>query len=86
MTVGELCQRMDSRELSEWMAYTRYFVPLPDPWLQTGLLASLSIAPYAGKGKTPEAKDFVPVLQAPQHEEQDRAAIEKLRRELGIVD
>ena len=86
MTVREICERMDSQELSEWMAYTRYFVALPDPWLQTGLLASLSIAPYTGKGKAPEATDFVPVLKAPQHAEQDKAAIEKLRRELGIVD
>jgi hypothetical protein len=88
MTVRELCERMDSRELSEWMAYTRYFVALPDPWLQTGLLASIATAPYTDpkRGKPPTATDFVPTLQAPQHEEQDRAAIERLRRELGIVD
>ena len=88
MTVRELCERMDSRELSEWMAYTRHFVALPDPWLQTGLLASIAMAPYTDpkKGKPPTSTDFVPTLQAPQHEEQDRAAIERLRRELGIVD
>jgi len=87
MTVRELCERMDSRELSEWMAYTRYFVAIPDPWLQTGLLASIATAPYTEKGKrTPTASDFVPTSKAPQHESQDRAAIEKLRRELGILD
>ena len=87
MTVRELCERMDSRELSEWMAYTRYFVAIPDPWLQTGLLASIATAPYTEKGKKPAAaSDFVPTARAPQHEAQDRAAIEKLRRELGIVD
>ena len=88
MTVGELCERMDSRELSEWMAYTRYFVALPDPWLQTGLLASIATAPHTDpkKGKPPTASDFVPTMTPPQHEEQDRAAILKLRAELGIVD
>jgi len=86
MTVRELCNRMDSQELSEWMAYTRYFVPLPDPWLQTGLIASLQIAPYAGKGRAPSATDFVPTHRAPQHEVQDREAVERLRRELGITD
>jgi len=88
MTVRELCERMDSRELSEWMAYTRYFVALPDPWLQTGLLASIATAPYTDprRGKPPTAGDYVPIAKAPQHEEQDRAAIERLRAELGIVD
>jgi hypothetical protein len=86
MTVRELCERMDSCELSEWMAYTRYFVALPDPWLQTGLLAAIASAPYAGKGVSPAPLDYVPIAKAPQHEIQDREAIERLRRELGIVD
>jgi len=87
MTVRELCERMDSRELSEWMAYTRYFVPLSDPWMQTGLLASIATAPYTERGKKPpRAEDFVPKARAPQHESQDREAIMRLRREMGIVD
>ena len=87
MTVRELCERMDSRELSEWKAYTTYFVPIENPWLQTGLLASIASAPYTPEGKKPQtAGDFVPTLTAPQHEAQDRAAILKLRAELGIVD
>jgi hypothetical protein len=87
MTVRELCERMDSRELSEWMAYTRYFVAIPDPWLQTGLLASIASAPYTQQGHKPlTAGDYVPTMKPPQHESQDKAAIEKLRRELGIVD
>jgi hypothetical protein len=87
MTVRELCERMDSRELSEWMAYTRYFVPIENPWLQTGIVASYMAAPYTEEGKPPRtAESFVPKLRAPQHEAQDRAAILKLRAELGIVD
>lgn len=88
MTVRELCGRMDSRELSEWMAYTRYFVPLSDPWLQTGLLASIAMAPYTDpkRGKPPTAEDFIPKARPPQHESQDREAILRLRREMGIID
>jgi hypothetical protein len=86
MTVRELSERMDSRELSEWMAYTRYFVALPDPWLQTGLLAAIASAPYSGEGVPPAPLDYVPIARAPQHEVQDREAIERLRAELGIVN
>lgn len=82
MTVAELCQRMDSRELSEWMAYTRYFQALPDPWAQTGLLASVTLAPHSGD-KTPKPKAFIPVENPPQHESQDYAALMKLKAELG---
>lgn len=78
MTVGELGRRMDSREFSEWMAYTRYYEALPDPWQQTGLLVSAVLAPYCGKGKTPAAKDFVPTDRPPQHPDQIKAEIQKL--------
>ena len=84
MTVGELCQRMDSRELTEWIAYTRYFFALPDPWRQTGLVVSSLLAPYARDGKVPTASDFVPTLKPPQHEEQDRAALLELRKSFGV--
>jgi hypothetical protein len=70
MTVRELSQRMDSRELAEWIAMHRYYSPLPDSWRQTGLLASASLAPYCSKGRTPKPDDFVPVEEPPQHESQ----------------
>lgn len=79
MTVKELGQRMDSRELSEWVAVHRYFDPLPDPWRQTGLLASATLAPYCSKGRTPRTEDFVPVEQPPQHETQIMDAIERAK-------
>jgi hypothetical protein len=47
MTVRELSRRMDSQELSEWVAFTRYYHALPDPWQQTGLLTSAVLAPYS---------------------------------------
>ncbi len=83
MTVGELCVRMDSRELSEWMAYTRYFQALPDPWRQTGLEVSAMLAPYSAKGKAPSAEDFNPIEHPPQHEDQMLAQIRMLQSALG---
>lgn len=74
---------MDSAELSEWLAVHRYFMPLPDPWHQTGVLASAAIAPYAPKGRAPKATDFVPIEKPPQHPEQIAAALRQLKAELG---
>ena len=82
MTVAELCERMSSTELSEWMAVHRYFMPLPDPWHQTGVLAAAVVAPYSGKGKSPKPIDFVPLETPPQHPVQMQAALEELRRQL----
>jgi hypothetical protein len=84
MTVRELSERMDSQELTEWIAYTKFYEALPDPWRQTGLLASSVLAPYCPKGKTPKSEDFVPLEKPPQHEDQVIAVIEQLRRELGV--
>jgi len=82
MTVAELCARMDSRELSEWMAFHRFFMPLPDSWHQTGVLAAATISPHTRRGHVPKVADFVPIEKPPQHYLQDQAAIEELRRQL----
>lgn len=78
MTVRELGERMDSRELSEWIAYTRYFQALPDEWRQAGLITSAILAPHSPKGRTPKIADFVPIEQPPQHPEQMKSEIQKL--------
>lgn len=78
MTVGELCRRMDSRELTEWVAFTRYFQALPDPWQQTGLLTSAVLAPYSEKGKAPKASDFVPTEKPPQTASEMMSELQKL--------
>jgi len=82
MTVAELCDKMSSTELSEWMAVHRFFMPLQDSWHQTGILASAMLAPYSGKSKPPKPIDFVPIEKPPQHELQMQAALEELRRQL----
>lgn len=78
MTVAELSMRMDSTELTEWIAYTRYYEAIPDSWAETGLIASAVLAPYAAKGRAPQASDFNPIVKPPQHPDQMKAELEKL--------
>jgi hypothetical protein len=82
MTVRELETRMDSRELSEWLAVHRFFMPLPDPWRQTGVLASAALAPYTKPEHAPASADFVPIEQPPKHPLQVRAALADFAAEL----
>lgn len=81
-SVKQICTDMDSQELSEWVAVHTYFMPLPDPWHQTGVLASAVVAPYSPKGRVPKALDFVPIEKPPQHPEQLAAALRQLQQEL----
>ena len=83
MTVKELSERMDSQELGEWSASTRYFVAIPDPWAQTGLTVSASLAPHCAKGKAAKASDFVPIQKPPQHPDEITAMLRQLSRDLG---
>jgi len=83
MTVAELSVRMDSRELAEWMAYTRYYQALPDPWRQTGLEVSAMLAPYSPRGKAPSAEDFNPIEKPPQHNDQVMEQLRMLAQSLG---
>jgi len=85
MTVGELGQRMDSAEFTEWIAYTKYFEALPDAWRETSLLMTALVAPHIGRNRTPpKPDDFMPLEKPPQHESQDREALLKLRAALGL--
>lgn len=86
MTVGEIERRMDSRELTEWIAYTQHYEALPDSWQETGLLAAALLAPHSPKGRAPKPDDFVPLLTPPQHESQVKDMLLRLRRELGQTD
>ena len=86
MTQGELCRRMTSAELSEHIAYTRWFSALPDSWRQNGLVVAALLAPHCEKGKRPKPDDFVPVERPPQHESQDMATLMELRQAFGLGD
>lgn len=83
MTVGELCERMTSAELSEWVALDMYIQPLPNPWRQTGVLASAAVAPYVKKGREPKPEDFMPLSRLPQTAEDMAAELAKLKRLAG---
>jgi len=83
MTVGELEDRMTSAELAEWMALDMYHQPLPNPWYQTGVLASATLAPHCGRGKAPKAEDFMPRARLPQSPEQMLAELAKLKTLTG---
>lgn len=83
MSFKRLCQEVDSRELSEWIAIHRHYHPLPDSWRETGLLASAALAPYCPRGKTPKSEDFVPIEKPPQHELQVLEQLEELKRAMG---
>jgi len=81
-TVAEI-DAMDSREFSMWMAYSRWFHPLDNPWIQTGMVASAVLAPYC-KGKTPDAMDFVPIEgKAPQHPTQIAEQLRRMAADFG---
>lgn len=84
MPTSELGKRMDSREFSEWIAMDRYFLPLPDPWRETSLIATSMLAPHCKETLKPDA--FVPVEKPPQHVSQELAAILELRRQMGISE
>lgn len=84
MTVRQIEREMTTRELAEWMAYTRHFEAIPDSWAETGLLTSALMAPYCQKGTTPKASDFNPIQAPPQHATQARDAILDLKRQLGF--
>ncbi|SIO60131.1 hypothetical protein SAMN05444166_6278 [Singulisphaera sp. GP187] len=72
MPVRELLSRIDSHELSEWLAYDR-LDPLPDSYWQAGLISS-TIANVFGKGKALTPEDFIPRRQKPKSETQSAAA------------
>ncbi len=61
MTVRELLARMDSRELSEWLAYDR-IEPLHDPYWVGGMICATMANLWASKRYGPA--DFMPAARA----------------------
>ena len=82
MTVGELCERMSSDELTEWLVMHRYYQAIPDINRSMALLTTAVIAQYAGRGKVPHPSKFMGMDIPPKHEIQDREALESLKRDM----
>ena len=59
MTVGELGRRMSAAEFMEW-AWLQQFEPLPDPWMQSGIQAALTVNLQRTKGRPAKPDDFIP--------------------------
>lgn len=64
MPVRELLERIDSRELSEWLAYAR-IEPLPDSWGEAGTIAAAIVNsnPFR-EGPAVRPADFIPAVAA----------------------
>jgi hypothetical protein len=65
MTVRELEHRMDAREFMEWVALQRVDA-LPDPWLQTGVIAATVANSNRVKGPPRKPTEFIPRRPKPR--------------------
>ena len=65
MTVAELLARIDSAELTEWMAYSQ-IEPFGEERadLRAGIVASTTANVWSGKGKSFKPSDFMPKFDA----------------------
>lgn len=84
MTVRELSERMDSEELSEWMAYHYYYEQIPDLNRSIAILTTAVVAGYARRGNVPDPKKFMGMGVAPTHPIQDEEVIIQMAQELGL--
>ena len=77
MTVREMLARIDSKELSEWMAYYELnpFGAVRDD-LQAGIIASTIANVNRGKNdKSFTPSDFMPYMDKPEQSEGDMQAV-----------
>lgn len=88
MTVGELLERIDSRELSEWMAFERLEGPI-GPWradFHAGMVSSVLANIYRNRKKKKKAfvpSDFIPDWGAPAKEEQSMEEQQNIFRQMA---
>lgn len=84
MTLGELFERMDSREFSRWLAVHQFYEPIGGEWQQTATLAAAVLAPYCRRGQTPDPEDFIPVRRnKPQHRTQIEDTLRQMAADLN---
>lgn len=80
-TLAEI-DAMSGEEFGYWMAYSRYFQPLDNQWLQAGIVASASLLPYSRRGNAPQPSSFVPIDKAPQHSTQINETLARIKADL----
>jgi hypothetical protein len=83
-SLGELCERMSPGEFTLQLAFDE-LEPLPDPWLQTGLILNRIHAAWL-KGKPPAPEDFIPTkgrARREQSPEEMMRILEGIGRRLG---
>lgn len=73
---------MSGEEFGYWMAYSRFYQPLDNPWLQAGIVASASLLPYSRRGHTPQPSTFVPIDKAPQHHTQIHDTLARMKADI----
>tara|TARA_Y100001973_G_C5143640_1_gene304229 strand:+ start:311 stop:574 length:264 start_codon:yes stop_codon:yes gene_type:complete len=77
MTVRQLLDSLDSRELSEWIAFHTHIEPIGETRadLRTGIVASTLANVNRGKNRQPyKAVDFMPYLEKkPQSQDEMKA-------------
>lgn len=82
-SVSEIERTVGSDELTEWMAYHKYFHPIGDVERLLSMLIVAIIGGYRGrKGPLPKADAFRGVSKPPQHEIQIRDELDALALEL----
>lgn len=72
MTVRQLLDSLDSRELAEWLAYSKHIEPIGEirSDLRAGIVASTLANVNRGKNRQPyKPVDFMPYLDKPQQSE-----------------
>lgn len=65
MTVEELDRRMSIQEFMEWVALQRVD-PMPDSWMQAGIVASTIANVNRVKGPPRKPQDFMPKRPRPR--------------------
>lgn len=81
-TVRELGERMDSAELSEWLAFER-IEPMAEPWLigaQQCAITFNGLAAMAGSKKRVTYEDFLPVAPRKRAKRQSTAQMKAIAR------
>jgi len=76
---------MDSRELSEWLAFFQ-LNPMPDPYLSSGIIAhAIDSAFWSGKGPRPKLQDRIPRGRFEDETIDAGDAAERLIKQLGAI-